>query len=350
MIVHLVYNDKKFIDNYINFFNCNYSDLNNYYVLYGRGTKNDDLKFSNHKNILVINRLYKINKMNKAYNLFKTADKVIISGIFGIEYFLFLIRNSNIWNKIYLHFWGGDFYQFRNVSKNRYFMEFAIKKCKSLIMIEEDYKVLSKIFRLKKKYIKAIDPCYDYDINKYKKYVRYINNDQTVKFLVGNSATKENQHIEILTKLLKFIDEDILIYCPLSYGDMKYRNRVIKYGKEKFGNKFIPLVDFITYDEYIALISSCNIAIYNHNRQQAFGNIIMSLALGLKVFINRENTYLSLFSNIGCHVFSIFEIENGIFNEIVNYDNTQKIENYDIISNLKNDVIRQWEFLYTDNI
>ena len=71
MIVHIIYNDSKFVDNYISFFNTNFSDLDFYYVLYGRGKKRDIEKYKNNKNVIVINKLYSFSKMIKAKGLMR---------------------------------------------------------------------------------------------------------------------------------------------------------------------------------------------------------------------------------------------------------------------------------------
>lgn len=45
-----------------------------------------------------------------------------------------------------------------------------------------------------------------------------VNKSIVKKILVGNSASPSNDHASIFTFLLPYKDDDILIYCPLSYG------------------------------------------------------------------------------------------------------------------------------------
>ena len=57
---------------------------------------------------------------------------------------------------------------------------------------------------------------------------------------MGNSTDTSNCHFEMFDLLLPYKDEDILIYCPLSYGPYTaYGDSVIKRGKELFGEKFV---------------------------------------------------------------------------------------------------------------
>lgn len=349
MIVHIIYNDSKFVDNYISFFNTNFSDLEFYYVLYGRGKKGDIEKYRKNKNIIVINKLYSFRKMMKVKALMKKADKIIFSGIFGIEYFLYLIFNESIWNKTYLQFWGGDFYQFRDVSKNKMFMANAIKKCKCLLFGEQDYKVLSKIFNIEKDYKTVYAPCYNYDIEQYKPILSIKNDDGIVRIMLGNSASEENQHIDALTLLNKYKNENIMIYCPLSYGSKKYAEKVINYGRKIFGDKFYPLTEYVEYEKYLEVLSLCNIAIYNHNRQQAFGNIMISLASGTKVFLNKNNTLYYDYKKLGCNIYNIDDIRAEAYSDFIKYSKEEKKENYISISKLKNTACKTWSFLYSVN-
>ena len=52
--------------------------------------------------------------------------------------------------------------------------------------------------------------------------------------------------------------------CPLNYGDINYSKKIIEFGKEFFGEKFIPLTQFLEHDEYFKIQSNCGIVIMNH--------------------------------------------------------------------------------------
>lgn len=126
--------------------------------------------------------------------------------------------------------------------------------------------------------------------------------------LVGNSATFTNNHIEVFKKLKDMGVKDRKIIVPLSYGDDYYKNVVISEGRKCFGNDFKPLCEFVDIGEYVRLISSCSVAIMNHLRQQALGNIIIMLYLGAQVFVRDENPLKRFFNRN--------EIETGSINTI----------------------------------
>ncbi|WP_083234102.1 TDP-N-acetylfucosamine:lipid II N-acetylfucosaminyltransferase [Candidatus Marithrix sp. Canyon 246] len=75
------------------------------------------------------------------------------------------------------------------------------------------------------------------------------------------------------------------MFVPLSYGDPKgvYIKEVISTGTKIFGDKFIPMTEFMDFDKYLNFLGSINITIFNHNRQQAMGNTITLLGFGKKV-------------------------------------------------------------------
>ena len=105
---------------------------------------------------------------------------------------------------------------------------------------------------------------------------------------LGNSATDTNNHLDALD-YLKSIQWQGEIVVPLSYGSAEYREKIIEYGVKNFGEKFIPLVDFIPLEQYHQLMNSCGIVWMNHIRQQAAGNILTAIYMGKVVIMNHNN-------------------------------------------------------------
>ncbi|MFA5993837.1 MAG: TDP-N-acetylfucosamine:lipid II N-acetylfucosaminyltransferase [Parcubacteria group bacterium] len=122
--------------------------------------------------------------------------------------------------------------------------------------------------------------------------------------LVGNSATKENNHVETFELLSQYDLGNREVIVPLSYGDTKYRDAIICYGKELLGDHFRPLVEFTTLDKYNSIISRCSIVVMNHKRQQALGNIGTMLYKGAKVFFDKDSIAFQFFKKSGANVFS----------------------------------------------
>jgi hypothetical protein len=153
---------------------------------------------------------------------------------------------------------------------------------------------------------------------------------------VGNSASRANNHIEILYKLSSLdIDMSYKVMCPLSYGDMNYQQEVIAVGNSIFGDKFIPLTKIVESNSYYSLLSTVDIALFNHNRQEGMGTMITLLGMGKKVYLQNSTAQWLLFKSLGVSVFAINELL-GLFSDIdTKQDNIDRIKNYFSLENLK---------------
>ena len=127
--------------------------------------------------------------------------------------------------------------------------------------------------------------------------------------LVGNSASFSNNHLYVYKILKNFNIGDRQIVSPLSYGgNEKYRIHVIRCAKLYFNAKFVPIVDFMPLDEYNKILVQSGICIYGNWRQEAMGNISISLYLGAKVFLSKKSPLLGLFRRMGVIIFCLEEM------------------------------------------
>ena len=131
--------------------------------------------------------------------------------------------------------------------------------------------------------------------------------------LVGNSATPENNHIEIFQSLRESVDlTNRKIIVPLSYGNTRYRNLVVAIGKQMFGEQFVPLIDYMPIEEYIALLDSCGFVFMNHLRQQAMGNIFIMMMKGARLYINHQGIAYKWLVDKGAAVFAMEDLRNEL--------------------------------------
>jgi len=150
----------------------------------------------------------------------------------------------------------------------------------------------------------------DLSINTKAYNVKYANN-----ILIGNSASPTNNHVDAFKHIVRYKQDGQKIIVPLSYGGKKdYIQFVIDKGNYYFGDKFMPILDFMPLMEYNQLISSCGFAVFNHKRQQALGNINAMGYFGAKVFLNGKSPIFKYFKKLGIHVFNINRINNDSFN------------------------------------
>lgn len=127
--------------------------------------------------------------------------------------------------------------------------------------------------------------------------------------MIGNSSSLTNNHLEVFEKL-KTLEVEKNIVVPLSYGDKKLAKILIDEGKKMFGKQFKPITDFMPLDDYTRLIQSCGIVIMNQYRQQAVGNIITAVYLGVKVFLDKRNTIYQYLKSNGCHIYSLDDLKS----------------------------------------
>jgi hypothetical protein len=191
--------------------------------------------------------------------------------------------------------WGGDLYSQNNENRklinymNGFIKKIVVKNLGGYITpIKGDFELVKRLYQAKGQYYYS----FVYPSNLYKEYNCIRKQDDTTKIYIqiGNSADPSNNHKEVIDKLKKYKWIDIEIICPLSYGNKAYAREVIEYGERNFGQKFSAITDFVPIDEYLDILSKVDIAIFNHRRQQAMGNIITLLGLGKKVYIRDDIT------------------------------------------------------------
>ena len=123
-----------------------------------------------------------------------------------------------------------------------------------------------------------------------------VSEKNVVNVLIGNSTDPTNEHISIFDMIESEIDHIGKIYCPLSYGlHNDYKDKIIDEGYKRFGDKFVPLTKFMSINEYVDFLKIIDVAIFNHNRQQAMGNTLTLLSLGKIVYMRSgTNSFESL--------------------------------------------------------
>ena len=124
--------------------------------------------------------------------------------------------------------------------------------------------------------------------------------------LIGNSAASTNNHLDIIPFLKKLDLGESNIILPLSYGNTQEYIEDIAYAyHQEFGENVIVLKDFMPPQAYSKILSSCSIAIFFMERQQAMGNINIALKYGCKVFLSETNPVFGFYKDLGIKLFSV---------------------------------------------
>lgn len=294
-----------------------------------------------------------------------------------------LVQEANTYSKIVLHsfffsdllsftkkiektipivwmFWGGDGYTFA-MDQDRWYLPFTKLYKKQKASKNENFvKSLYSEFKLKylrfkeaittRRLIMQVDVCatwvkFDYEmikhINprmKWRYYSYFTTSDINFDFIdrldttkinegiwLGNSATDTNNHLDALN-YLHSVGWKGKIFVPLSYGDAAYRDDIIRYGSDKFGQQFHPIVEYLSLNRYYELMNSCAFVWMNHIRQQAAGNTLAALYMKKAVIMNEDNNLYKTLKEWGIQFSQPQQL-----NDIVNFDQNLYKKNSEIV-------------------
>lgn len=324
MIVHL-FEDQKFVDITIENFESVSKGLNKYIV------------FSDNKELRHVSRKEDVKIFpNSSYKLdidliYEDCQFLIIHFLSPIK--LFILKEKPPHVKVMWSVWGSDAYDhfknqniFEPLTKNirkkslyqfikpsilytyYHLLRYRVKPIRKELKLLKKVSYISSVLPYEVKSIKdefdldAKFVDYNYGVNKFT-YLQNIKLGDSI--LVGNSATASNNHLDIFD-IIKNTNKKIIV--PLSYGayDFKdYKARIISNGKKIFKKNFTPITSYLPIHDYNKLILSCNTAIMYHIRQQALGNIFISLFHGMRVFLNSKSPTYSFFKDEGMIIFDL---------------------------------------------
>lgn len=311
--LHLIPNDK-FTEQYIEFVNNNFEVSDHLFLILGEGI---GAKITSRNNVKTINKDF-TSLVLLVQNMYK-SKKIYLHGLFYPYLVFMLFLQPWLFKKANWIIWGGDLYWYNSEKKKlksklyESVRKVVIKNMGGFIThIKGDYELAQKWYGAKGNYYYS----FMYPSNLFKDYPLTKMGKEKNKYYIqiGNSADPSNNHIEIFDKLRAYKNEDIEIICPLSYGDQQYRNEVIKKGNEIFGDKFNPIVTFLPFEKYLSHLFKIDIAIFNHKRQQAMGNITTLLGYGKKVYIRDDITTWQFFIEQGIKIWKANDnFENLLF-------------------------------------
>lgn len=154
---------------------------------------------------------------------------------------------------------------------------------------------------------------------------REISEDEYI--ILGNSAAVTNNHLDALITL-KEKNYQGKIICPLSYsGKPEYIKIIIKIGKEKFGDRFVPLTDFMPMEKYNAIVSKASFIYMNHNRSQGGTSIWNALQNGTPVILASKNPLYKNLGNLGFEFLTMRDYKNNKFVKTINHQKNKELLN-----------------------
>lgn len=244
--------------------------------------------------------------------LAREADKIILHGLFNQKTIFLLFLWPSLLPKCYWIIWGGDLYRYQNRHKRLgwRFAEFyrrpVIRNMGHLLTyVEGDVELARQWYGATGRF----HECLAYPSNVYRETAAPGAPPHSgINVLVGNSADAGNHHLEALKLIEPLKGNDIRVQMPLAYGGKgRHVQTVIDAGLAMFGERFLPITGFMPLDEYLRFLGSIDIAVFNHRRQQAMGNIVALLARGKKVYLRPETTSWAMLEKLGVKLYELDE-------------------------------------------
>jgi dTDP-N-acetylfucosamine:lipid II N-acetylfucosaminyltransferase len=321
--VHITPQDK-FLKPFINFMDENFPIKEHLFVVIDYKNNYDA---PNEKNVIKVSSLF----MSRFKVDYGYSEKIILHGLFRhIPTFLFF--NQSLIKKSYWIIWGHDLYMYRKANKSlhnwayEFIRKIVIRKIENYIVyMDSEFELMRDVYQTKGRHFKS----FVYPSNLYEERVIKNKTNKTVRFLIGNSASRTNNHLETFEKLKAYRGENIKLIVPLSYGGShKHVEQVIEKGLRIFGDKFVPIRKYMDYQEYIDLLSTIDISIFNHDRQEAVGNTNLLISLGAKIYLRSETSQWKFYNDKNIKVFDINDFN---MNKLSNSDMER---NRNILKNL----------------
>lgn len=289
-------------------------------------------------NVLNLSQYSKIRSYWQQIAWINKSEKVVLHGLFDPRLIVLLVFLPWVLKKCYWVIWGGDLYEYQLEAKDwkwrvrNFFKKIFVSKLGHFIThIKGDYDLARQWYGARGQW----HDCFMYPSNLFKDYQFTPKPHDGINILLGNSATPSNNHLNAMEKLRNFANQNIRIYCPLSYGDAAYADEVARAGKDVFGDKFIALREFLPFERYLELLSNIDIAIFNHNRQQGLGNVTTLLGLGKKVYIRDDISSWDALVRIGVVVDNISTLNLRKIDEKLAVHNKRVVLKYFSEENLR---------------
>lgn len=310
-IVHVGRYDK-FMSPFINFVAAHFpQQLHRYYMFLVnyKHERNDHPSVAYHENRLGLLKTLVFN-LRVAWAMQK-ADKIILHGLFSNSVVAILCFMPWLLKKSYWLVWGGDIY-FRPDSNQSALKIKLLRWMRRRVIRNMGFIVTS----IRGDYDKAVEwhgtqspnlPYFMYTNSLYHPVAPTARQNDKIRILLGNSAMTSNHHEQAFDIIAPYVDASVEVLCPLNYGDLEYGKTIAAKGRERFGDSFKPLLDYVPYDEYLKLLTTVDIAIFNHDRQQAMSSTRVLLGMGARVYLRKETTSYETLTELGARVHDVSE-------------------------------------------
>lgn len=170
----------------------------------------------------------------------------------------------------------------------------------------------------------------------------------TVNIMVGHGPIESDCSEYALEILGKFSGDNIKIICPLSTEGVSFydkeKEKIIKKGQKIFGEKFVPITDFMGLSEYYNFLAfNVDILVNAMTVLQSVTTLTFASCFGKKIFL-REEMMTALEGN-GVKADNIEDLRKKSYSDLLRYKGTLEID-FNIRTKHNRDLIEEWTKLF----
>lgn len=307
-------------------------------------------------NTYITNNSIKVNvSFYKSYtsllkSILNTHHKVILHELTTNRLALELLLNPSLCRRCSWVIWGGDLYHYVFFgldfsSLKRFVINFfirrpVIRRFNKVICLRQDFDLAKTIYELDENFLLALYPV------KYEDHViiKEGSKKDLPRIMVGHSASINNNHSSIFEMLRTKHNQDFYVICPLSYGDLTYRESVIAEGFSIFGDYFLPILDHMNRTDYQKLIGTIDVLIFDSPRQQGIGNLTLAIRSLKKIYMRPEATPYQWFIDSGVLLSSVYDLPKADLEEILDWDVSRAVSNKTALGKIYNNdnIAKTW--------
>ncbi len=269
-------------------------------------------------------------------NLFSEVQKIILHSVAFSDFFLKYIQSMikmGCGDKMIWICWGGDIY----FEKNSFVATQILENISYGSAAANRIEVILKKCNIQMKETNVVR--YAYIPSQFRRERGKMDSglEMPLNVLLGHYAAEDNRLEYGLDLLYKFRDKNMNIYCTLSYGSDSYKEKVVKKGKEMFGEKFIPITYYIELNQYWEFLGTIDVAIYPMIRFAAGTTLSYLHLLGKRIYMRKEMIAIGITK--GIYIEDIEEINKQGWEEFAGCD----VKVHDSLEEQNNKIVSYWK-------